>query len=434
MQKNKVINNAIWIVGCRIVQSILSLIISMLTARYLGPSNYGIINYAAAIVAFVVPIMQLGFRNTLVREFVKRPEKEGEILGTALVLNLISAFICIIGVIAFVSIANKGEKETIIVCSLYSLNLIFQALEMSQYWYQAKLYSKYTSIVSLCAYVIVSLYRIFLLVTEKSIYWFSISHALDFMIIAVLLLIIYRKVGNQKLSFSLTTGSEMLSISKHYIISSMMVTVFGHIASILLKFLMDDAAVGFYTAAVSCAGMTGFVFSAIVDSARPIILESKYKESQLFEKNVVRLYSLIIYISVLQGIFLSAFASIVVRILYGSAYGATVNPLRIMAWYTLFSNLGTVRNVWILAEGKQRYLWIINFLGVVVNVTLNLFLIPVLGILGAALASVITQFFTNVLVGYILKPVRYNNRLMLRGINPKYLFEMTVAIIGKYKR
>lgn len=434
MQKNKVINNAIWIVGCRIVQSILSLIISMLTARYLGPSNYGIINYAAAIVAFVVPIMQLGFRNTLVREFVKRPEKEGEILGTALVLNLISAFICIIGVLAFVSIANKGEKETIIVCSLYSLNLIFQALEMSQYWYQAKLYSKYTSIVSLCAYVIVSLYRIFLLVTEKSIYWFSISHALDFMIIAVLLLIIYRKVGNQKLSFSLTTGSEMLSISKHYIISSMMVTVFGHIASILLKFLMDDAAVGFYTAAVSCAGMTGFVFSAIVDSARPIILESKYKESQLFEKNVVRLYSLIIYISVLQGIFLSAFASIVVRILYGSAYGATVNPLRIMAWYTLFSNLGTVRNVWILAEGKQRYLWIINFLGVVVNVTLNLFLIPVLGILGAALASVITQFFTNVLVGYILKPVRYNNRLMLRGINPKYLFEMTVAIIGKYKR
>ena len=79
MQTNKVIKNATWIVVCRVIQAVLSLVVSMLTARYLGPSNYGIINYAAAVVAFVVPIMQLGFRNTLVNEFVKRPEKEGAV-------------------------------------------------------------------------------------------------------------------------------------------------------------------------------------------------------------------------------------------------------------------------------------------------------------------------------------------------------------------
>ncbi len=431
MQTNKVINNAMWIIVCRVIQSVLTLIISMLTARYLGPSNYGIINYAAAIVAFAIPIMQLGFRNTLVQEFVKKPDQEGTVLGTALGLNVMSSLLCIVGVTAFVSIANRGERDTIIVCALYSLNLLFQALEMTQYWFQAKLFSKYTAVVSLCAYVLVSAYRIYLLIAQKSVYWFAISHALDFMIIAVSLLIIYGKIGTQRLSFSFKTAKDMLSTSKHYIVSSMMVTIFGHIGSVLLKFLMDEAAVGVYTAAVTCTGMTSFVFAAIVDSARPSILECNQTDRAAFEKNVIRLYSVIIYLSVLQGICLSLLSPIVVQVLYGSEYAATIEPLRVMAWYTLFSNLGMVRNVWILAEGKQKYLWIINLCGVITNVSLNFLLIPVLGVMGAALAAVCTQIVSNVVVGYIIRPIGKNNALMVRALHPKRVIEMCVQLLKK---
>ena len=73
---NKVAKNASWIIGCRIGQAILSLVINMLTARYLGPSNYGLITYAASLVAFVLPIAQLGFNNILVQEIVNDPENE----------------------------------------------------------------------------------------------------------------------------------------------------------------------------------------------------------------------------------------------------------------------------------------------------------------------------------------------------------------------
>ena len=57
MNKNRVVKNASWIIGIQIVKSLLGLVISMLTARFLGPSNFGLINYAASIVAFVTPIM-----------------------------------------------------------------------------------------------------------------------------------------------------------------------------------------------------------------------------------------------------------------------------------------------------------------------------------------------------------------------------------------
>ena len=71
--KNKVVRNAAWIIACKVVQAFLQLVITMLTARYLGPSNYGVINYAASVIAFAVPVMQLGVRNTLVQELVAAP-------------------------------------------------------------------------------------------------------------------------------------------------------------------------------------------------------------------------------------------------------------------------------------------------------------------------------------------------------------------------
>ena len=68
------------------------------------------------------------------------------------------------GVIAFTAIANPNDPETMLVCVLYSISLVFQATEILQYWFQAKLLSTYIAITSLAAYVVVSAYRCFLLI------------------------------------------------------------------------------------------------------------------------------------------------------------------------------------------------------------------------------------------------------------------------------
>ena len=108
MIKNKIFRNVSWIVGCRIVQAVINLVISMLTARYLGPDNYGLINYAASIVALAVPLMQLGVCNVLVHELVEHKNEEGKIMGTALTMTFASSLLTVLGVIAFSMIANKG--------------------------------------------------------------------------------------------------------------------------------------------------------------------------------------------------------------------------------------------------------------------------------------------------------------------------------------
>lgn len=421
MLKNKVLTNASWIIVCRIAQSILGLIITMLSARYLGPSNYGVINYASSIVAFVVPIVTLGLNHILVQEFVNHPKKEGEILGSSLLLSLLSSILCIVGVISFALVANAGETVTVVVCALYSLMLIPQALELSQYWFQSKYLSKYTSITALIAYTAVSLYKIFLLASKKNIYWFAVSNALDYFLIAIALLFIYKKLGGQRLSFSRETAFRLVSKSRYYIVSSLMVTFFAQTDKIMIKLMIGDAATGFYSAAVACAGITSFVFSAIIDSFRPSIFESAQNSTVQFEKNMSRLYCVVIYLSLAQSLIMTVFAKLVVNVLYGASYFPAISALQLIVWYTTFSYLGAVRNIWILSEGKQKYLWMINLSGAITNIVLNFLLIPTMGINGAALASLITQIFTNVIVGFIIKPIRYNNWLMLRGLNPKLI-------------
>lgn len=423
MLNNRVFKNATWIIVAQIVKSIIGFVITMLTARYLGPSNYGLINYASSVVAFVTPLLYLGFTGILVQEIVVNPEKEGETLGTAIILSLVSSIFCICGILAVVSLINSGEKETIIVCALYSVLLVFQSIELIVYWFQAKLLSKYSSVVMLIAYFIVSLYKVYLLVTSKSVRWFAISNAIDYFIIAVALLIIYRKLGGQSLSFSKKKAADLLAKGKYYIVSDMMVTVFAQTDRIMLKLMISDAAVGYYSAAVSCAGMTGFVFSAIIDSFRPAIFEKKQLDSHTYETYVCRLYSIIIYLSLIQSAIISAFSPLIVNIVYGSDYTPTISVLKLIVWYTTFSYMGGARNIWILSEGLQKYLWMINLSGVIANIVLNSLLIPNWGAMGAAFASVVTQFFTNFILGFILKPIRANNKLILKSLNVKCILE-----------
>lgn len=416
---NKVVKNAAWIIGCRIFQSVLALIISMLTARYLGPSNFGIINYAASLVAFVAPLAHFSIGSIAVHELVLTPEKEGQILGTSIGISMVGSAACMAGLVSFAAVMNRGDTVTVVVCALYSISLVSSAMEMIQYWFQAKLISKYASVVSLIAYALVSAYKIFLLVTGKSVYWFAVSHAIDYFLIAVALIVIYKRLNGRRLSFSWTLLKKLLNKSKYYMLSDVMVVTFAHMDKILLQTMMDNEAVGYYSAAVACAGVTSFVFKAILDSFRPSVLESKEVSEEKFEQNVKLLYTVIIYASLLQCIFMCVFSKLVVRILYGAAYAPSATVLRIVVWYTTFSYLGSARNIWLLAEKKQKYLWIINMSGAILNVSLNILFINLFGIIGAAITALITQIFTNVMIGFIIKPIRRNNLLMLRALNPK---------------
>lgn len=419
MNKGKVLTNAKWMIICKTIQSLLQLVIGMLTARYLGPSNYGLINYAKSIVAFAIPFVQLGLDATLVKELIENPEQEGKIMGTSLVCGMVSGFCWVVIISGFVCIVNANESTTILVCILYSISVIFQATTLIQYWFHSKLQAKYPAVVHLTTYTVVSFYKIYLLIVNADVLWFALVYSIEFGLNGFALLLIYYKKGAQRLSFSFSLVKRLISRSHHYVWAALMVTFFQNTDHIMLKMMSGNDENGFYTAAITVVGVCQYIYYAIIDSMRPLIVEQKKENKAKYEYNIAKLYSIVFYLALLQSVAFTVFADVIVKIMYGSAYIPAIPVVRILVWYIAFSYMGAIRNIWILAEEKQGYLWKINLVGSIGNIIMNLLLIPKWGACGAALASLLTQFFVNFVFGFMYKPIRDNNRMLMNGIKIK---------------
>ncbi len=414
--KSAIVKNASWLILGKVAQMVISLLVGLLTARYLGPSNYGIINYAAAYTAFFMSFCTLGINSVLVKEFVDNPEQEGGIIGSSLLLRAISSFLSAGLIVCIVSVVDRGEKTTITVVALCSIGLIFNIFETFNYWFQSKLRSKITAIVTLIAYLGTSIYKIILLVLQKDVEWFAFSTSLDYILLGALLIFFYKKEGGSKLSYSKSIAGRILKKSVYFILPGVMVSIYGYADKFMLKHMLSEAEVGYYATATTICGMWSFVLAAVIDSLYPSIMESYKVDKDLFNKKNRQLYAIVFYVSVAVSTVFCLLGDWIVPLLYGEAFSAAASPLKVITWYTAFSYLGVARNAWVVCEDKQMYLKYIYLSAAVSNILLNLVLIPQWGATGAAAATLITQILTTLVVPFFIKDLRKNSILMLEGI------------------
>lgn len=119
-------------------------------------------------------------------------------------------------------------KKTIIVSALCSLAMIFQVFDTINYWFHSRYQSKVTSVTHFIGYAVVAAYKIYLLATKKSVEWFAISTSLDYIIVAILNLLIFKKYNGSKFAFSIKKAKYLFSKSYNYILSCMMVAAVMH--------------------------------------------------------------------------------------------------------------------------------------------------------------------------------------------------------------
>ena len=414
--QSKETKNASWLTSGKIMQMLLSLIIGMLTARYLGPKNYGIINYGMACVSFFISLCTLGINNIIVKEFIDNPNDQGVILGSTLVLRALFSLFSIIILNIIIRILDKDDFFTKIIVFLCSIGLFFQIFDTFNYWFQARYQSKITAIATFIAYVITSGYKIILLLFGASTQWFAFASSLDYIVLGGVLWLFYKKQSGPLLKFSWNKGKNLLKNSYHYILSGMMVVIYGQTDKLMLKQMLDGESVGYYSTATVICSMWVFILSAIIDSLYPTIMKLYRSDYEEYEKKNKQLYAIVFYLSVSVSFFFVFFGKYVIQILYGREYILAEVPLKIITWYTAFSYLGVARNAWIVCEGKQKYLKYMYFSAAIINIILNYILIPLLGVSGAALASLITQIFTSIILPLFFREMRKNSILILQAI------------------
>lgn len=421
--RNKVAKNAGWLIGGQIAQMLVSFVVSVLSARYLGPGNYGLISYGTAYVTFFTSLCTLGINSVIVKEIINNREKEGQVLGTAIGLKAIASFLSVVTIISLVFIIDREDPVAITVVSICSLGLIINVADIFKYWYQSYLNSKIPAIVGLIGYMIISVYKVVLMATARNVLWFAFSTSLDYLFVGIALTCIYKKKNGQRLSFSWSYAKELLKSSHHFILPSLMVSIYAQTDKIMLKQMLGDSQVGFYATAVSLSNMWCFVLKAIVDSLNPSIMEDhKANNKEAYIRKNKLLYAIVFYVSIGVSVLYCLLSKPMINILYGEAYLPAVAPLCVITWYTAFSYLGVARNTWVVCENKQKYLIWLYVSAAVANVALNFVLIPFMGVVGAALASLTAQIISSVVAPWFIKDMRPNAVLMLESIMFKGVF------------
>jgi Membrane protein involved in the export of O-antigen and teichoic acid len=209
-----------------------------------------------------------------------------------------------------------------------------------------------------------------------------------------------------KLKFNFSDGVIILGNSYHFIINSVALTFYTQIDKIMIGKAIDETILGYYTAASAISVMWEVIPNAVLNSARPLFVQ-KY---DMDRKEFLKRYQLVILgISILGigvGIGFMFFAKFLVWILYGPDYYAAIPALKILAWATVCSSIGSVRTTWMVLNNKSKYMEYFTLIGAVINISLNLVFIHFWGYIGAALATFITSFITGIILPFLFRGTR----------------------------
>jgi len=410
--------NTSWLLGERIIRMVISLFVGIYVARYLGPERFGLLSYSISFVWLFSSLASFGLNNILVRELVQSPKQRNNLLGTVFWLKVFGTFVMATA-ITVVLLFFEEDQQTYWMIALIALGYLFQTLNVIELYFQAQVQSKFAVLAQVAQMLIISLFKIYLIWIQAELIWFAFALMLDQAVAAVLFLIMYRWkidlfpffIFNWKRAKKLMDGAWPL------IFSGMMVLLYMKIDQIMLKEMLDTKAVGVYAAAVKLCEAWYFIPSAIMASLFPAIIESRKENEYIYEKKVQRLYELMVWGSLLVAIPISFLADWFIQVLYGAKFQEAAVVLKIYIWTFVFVSLGVASSHWLVAENLERYALVRSFLGAILNISINWYLIPIYGISGAAYATLFTQLFVSYIFFVFSKHTRHNFVLSTRALS-----------------
>ena len=417
--------NTSWLLGERILRMGVSLFIGIYVARFLGPEKFGLLSYTLSFVLLFSSLASFGLDDILVRELVKQPKQRNDLLGSVFWLKICGTLVMGTA-IALVLQFKAEDQQTYWMIALITFGFLFQATNVVDFYFQSQVQSKFAVRAQAFQLLVTSLFKIYLVWNQAELIWFAFALMLDQAVVAVLFLLVYHwKIGwFPFFSFRWTEAKKLMIDAWPLIFAGMVVSVYMKIDQVMLKEMLDAKAVGVYAAAVKLCEAWYFLPTALIASLFPAVIEAKIKSKTLYDKRVQNLYDLMVWSSIAVALPTTLLADWVILILYGIDFQEAADVLRIYIWAGVFVTLGIASSKWLIAENLQRYLFFRTILGALLNVGFNLWLIPIYGIKGAAIATLVAQGTVGFLSLSFFKKTRHNFLMAAKSL----------SIYGAYKR
>ncbi len=399
---------------------ILSMLVGFIIARFLGPDAFGDLSFATALTAIVAAIGTLGLESFIIREILHEPEKKDEILGTSFWLRIAVNLLIIPASVLIYLFFHKhseqpGDSLTLIIALCASASF-FKAFNIIDSYFQSQVRSKYVVQVQNICLVLSSAIKIYFVVLKLPLVYFAFALVLDGLLLAIGLIIIYH-YQNQHLrawKFNADRAKSLLSQSWPLILTAVMISLYMQIDAVMLKSL-GSTQVGIYASAARISEAWYFIPTAIISSVFPAIIHARKTDINRYQKRLQNLYDLLVIISLPVALSISFSADYIIQIIYGSDYQGAGIMLSVHIWSGIFVFLGSASSQYLLSEGYTMISFYRTALGAVVNILLNIWLIPLYGGLGASIATLVAYFIATFSI-LLISRTRQQALMMLKSL------------------
>ncbi len=383
--------NMSWMFFARIGSMAITFFATAYIARNLGPANYGELSYAISFVSLFSFIAYLGIDQILHRDLIKYPEKRNELLGSAVVLRLLASLVTIV-VTTVTAFLLSSKDVSLLLIFIISMSNFFGAFQLLGYEFQAEAKSKYPSILLLCIVIILNILKIITIYFDQGVIYLAGIVLLEPILYSLGYLYLKAKVYKDLRMLSVKKERVILILKDSFplIFASAFFLIYSRIDQVMLKNMIGAEAVGLYDSAVRISELSYFIPQLILTALLPAIVNAKKNSEELYYKRTKKLLLTILGISIVVALSLTLLAKYLLFIIFGTAFLGALPALYICAWSTVGASLNSFAQQILVVENATKNISIAAFLGMITNIVLNIYLIPIYGISGAAFATLVS--------------------------------------------
>lgn len=394
--KTLLIRNTGFQVLAHVISLLLGLATTTILSRYLGVERFGQFNYIFAFFIFFLSISDFGVNVVVVREISKQRERAAEIIGSMLSLKLVFSGGSVLAAWTVIWLLEfSAELRSALL--LYALILPLTAAQLPAVIFQALLKLEYPSLIGIGSRTLSFLLTVGAAWLGYDLVGLIAALILSELATAALLLTYSRSFVRPVWSCNPRLWREVLRSSVPLGVMGLLVASINRVDFLMLERMTDLHQVGLYAAAYKVTNLLETFPLMVMGTIYPLMsryaAEDVEKLRELYRNSVIGLGA----VALPLGIGTTFFAPAIITILFGEAFAGAERALAVLVWSTVFLYVAINGGNLLISMGKEKVnLWL-NAVGAGLNIALNLWLIPGMGYVGAALATTMTYLF--ILIG-----------------------------------
>lgn len=388
-------------------------------ARHLGPEQFGVLSYILAITAIFVTVARMGMDSVLVRELTKNPIEKMQLLGTAFWMMMTSSFLCYFILLVINSIVSENQEiERFII--IVGGSVLFTPALLFEYLYQSETRAKYSTFVKTLVLFIISVLKVVLIIENSDLLYFVIASLLEQVLLAIFLTTSF--IATHRLNFlnkfKVCYAKELFDSAWPVILASLAVLVYMRIDQVMIREMLGLEEVGLYSAAGKLLSAWIVIPYIISISLLPTIVTLKQGDPKIYEKRLSQLFRVTLWLCVAISLIVTFFGEDIIVFTFGESYRGSISVATLLMWSSIFVTMGSISARYFTVEKMEKKIAFRTVLSAFINVILNYLLIPIYGITGAAIATLITNFVSSYLLDWfdkdlkILLKIKHNSLLL----------------------